>query len=146
MIDFKADRTGWPSGPWDNEPDYIEPFDLPGGMVGCCFRGHATWCGYVALPVGHPLDGAGYGDVDYGQVDPHGGLTFDRRLETGWRIFGDRPDLAGRWVFGFDCNHYGDGGPHRSDYDTIYRSASFTRREVERLAAQLAAYRVGGVE
>jgi hypothetical protein len=112
---------------------------MPGGMVGYCFRFMDTWCGYVAIPKGHVLDGVEYSDIDL-ERDPHGGLTFSRRRGSGWPIFSDRPETEGCWVVGFDCAHYGDVSPTRAHEDGVYRSAAFVEREVRALGEALASY------
>lgn len=90
------------------------------------------WCGYIGLPVGHPMHGNDYDSID---VDVHGGLTYacdHAPLE--------KPD--GRWWIGFDTAHSGDfvpgvdgGKPIGSD---TYKDASFVVAETERLAKQAA--------
>lgn len=91
-------------------------------------------CGYVAVPVGHPLYGldygsqifsyrladkyyGGYGD-DFGSVhldsiiDVHGGLTFASPGKPGMRY--PTLQLKPVWWFGFDCAHLGDGRDHET--------------------------------
>jgi hypothetical protein len=58
------DRTGWPAGEWDGEPDRaIWVNDATGAR--CTLRrgplGH--WCGYVGLRANHPLAGKNYQDI-----------------------------------------------------------------------------------
>lgn len=52
-------------------------------------------CGYVDVPIGHPLYGVDYDDVD--GISVHGGLTYSDYTD-------DR-----MWRLGFDCAHLGDG-------------------------------------
>lgn len=59
-----VDRTGWPPGPWDGEPDKATwVHDETGAR--CTLRrgpmGH--WCGYVGLRGNHPLAGKDYNDI-----------------------------------------------------------------------------------
>lgn len=58
----KIDRTGWPAGPWDYEPDRDTWTDEATGLPCVAQRagtlGH--WCGYVGLPDDHPLHGCDY--------------------------------------------------------------------------------------
>ena len=99
-----VDRTGWPEGPWSQEPDRFE-FKHAGfqcllnrNRIGC-------WCGYCALPSGHPWHGKDYSDIE---VDVHGGLTYAGFCQ------GDicHVPLPGEsdnvWWQGFDLCHGGD--------------------------------------
>lgn len=54
------DRTGWSSGPWDDEPDRIDWVDDRTGYPLLMKRNDpfGFWCGYVGLPPGHPWHGA----------------------------------------------------------------------------------------
>jgi hypothetical protein len=64
-------------------------------------------------------------------IDVHGGITFDRR----------RYDGSGR--IGFECSHVGDWIPQiKRIPDEVYRNFEFVRREVEKMAQQLAAKEV----
>ena len=73
----KVDRSGWPNGQWDGEPDRIE---WRVGDFYCLVNrtsiGHL--CGYVGVPEGHRWYGLGYDDIH--RIEPelevHGGLTF----------------------------------------------------------------------
>lgn len=61
MKEHTIDRSGWPSGPWDNEPDLVK-FTHAGFMcvVARQYTGHL--CGYVGLPKTHPLHGVSYSE------------------------------------------------------------------------------------
>lgn len=107
-----GNREDWGKGPWLNEPDRVEwrmP-ELP-GLVCLAARGPSgSWCGYVAVPPGHPLHGKGYEDVS---CSVHGGLTFADRCQPGGLIChvpapGEPDDV---WWLGFDCAHGGDYSP-----------------------------------
>jgi hypothetical protein len=70
----RIDKSSWPDGPWQNEPDKAQWIDKATGYDCLIVRNHSgAWCGYVGVPEGHPCHGKGYDDVD---VDVHGGLTF----------------------------------------------------------------------
>lgn len=46
--EHKVDRTGWGSGPWDNEPDRLEWKDEKTSMPCLMVRNDmGNWCGYV---------------------------------------------------------------------------------------------------
>ena len=67
-----VDRTGWPAGEWDTEPDRLEfrharlPCLLARGRSG-------AWCGYAAVGPRHPLYGQACDGVE---IDVHAGLTY----------------------------------------------------------------------
>lgn len=54
-------------------------------------------CGYVRLPIYHPLYGIDYNEI--ADIDAHGGLTFSGELRL-------KPN---EYYIGFDCAHHGDG-------------------------------------
>lgn len=57
------DRSKWPAGEWDGEPDRVEWTDEDTRLTCLAHRGPSGhWCGYVAVPKGHPLWGTYYGD------------------------------------------------------------------------------------
>ncbi len=149
-----VDRTGWPAGPWDHEPDeiYFHEHGLP-----CCIL-RMPWgslCGYVGLPPGHPAYGFSYDtySVELDELEKiqdtkefcriarlvndifvHGGLTFARQ--------GKENDF---WWFGFDCAHSGDiyklsrldDPMWKPQADEKYRDKSYVTLECEKLAKQL---------
>lgn len=131
------DRSWWPSGPWDGEPDGLE-FRSHG--FPCLIQRNSRFgnlCGYVGVPPGHPWWRAG-GDPD-DLATAHGGITYVgsgvicHAPEPGENCagclpaegdYGDGPPplALGRHVegcngtartedvlwFGFDCAHSGD--------------------------------------
>jgi hypothetical protein len=61
----KIDRTQWGVGPWDDEKDRYEWESE--GLACLALRAEmGNWCGYVAVPPGHPWHGVGYGDCAAG--------------------------------------------------------------------------------
>lgn len=116
--DFKPiDRSEWPSGPWDDEPDRIEWVDEETGLPCLMKRNHAgTWCGYAAVNPGHPLHGIGYEDLVFSDdpsadIEVHGGLTYSGFCEgeiCHVPAPGEPDDVF--W-YGFDCNHIYDVSP-----------------------------------
>lgn len=60
MQEIKIDKKEWGHGPWENEPDRLEweHAGLPCLMVRQPSLGH--WCGYAAVPLGHPFHGVEY--------------------------------------------------------------------------------------
>jgi len=146
--DLVVDKTGWPAGPWLDEPDRLQwrtAAGLPGLIVRHRRLGHL--CGYAAVAPGHPAYGSSYNDVE---VLVHGGLTYADRCEADGPIChvpepGEPDDV---WWLGFDCAHAGDCSPVSlaielpqlpTWYQEAYRDIAYVRREVEQLAEQLVA-------
>lgn len=121
-------RDDWPPGPWDHEPDQDGWRDRATGLFCSARRGPlGNWCGYVALPAGHP-----WADLAEPPADVHGGITFSGPVDGGYLI-------------GFDCAHLGDLVPGVLAYMTTpgfpgetYKDLTFVRTECQRLAFQVA--------
>jgi hypothetical protein len=161
LTDTYIDRSRWASGPWDNEPDRVEWRDEATGLPCLLRRGNphiGAWCGYVAMPPGHPWHGAEYDDID---VRVHGGLTFSGPCDEG-----DGTDrichvpLPGEsdnvWWLGFDCGHGMDLKPGMAAFEAemeqtygpqliramstlrgeVYRDLDYARRQCELIAQQ----------
>lgn len=134
--EYKADRTGWPSGAWDGEPDKLlwkhKGFDC---MV--VRNGLGALCGYVGVQEGHPWFGQDYDNV---KADAHGGLTYSDFCQG--HICHPGPEKT-YWL-GFDCAHSGDQVPGVMKYDGFsrrddqYRDLAYVKQEVNRLAEQAA--------
>lgn len=68
------DKTPWPRGAWDHEPDKIQWVDTATDLDCLMVRNHGgAWCGYVGVGPKHPMFEQHYEKAD---VDVHGGLTF----------------------------------------------------------------------
>lgn len=135
--------------PWENEPAHVEfrhcglPCLLHRGPLG-------AWCGYVAVPPGHPLHGCSYSTPD---ISVHGGLTYADECAGAICHVPDPGEPDNVWWFGFDCAHGGDIVPKFVDLETIpetsrmffqegvYRDMAYVTRETRELAEQLAAVR-----
>jgi hypothetical protein len=157
-----VDRTGWPNGPWDDEPDRVD-FKTEAGFPAIALRSSSGyWCGYVAAPPGHPAHPDSGDDVD---IAVHGTVTY------GGKCSGDvchvpepgEPDDV-YWI-GFDFAHSGDARPSKRDWDDhpwspdgrtqywgpnarycradevrgVYRDIAYVRAECEKVGQQLAA-------
>ena len=145
LPDRFVDRSGWPSGPWDDEPDRLAWFS---GDLYCLINRSriGTLCGYVGVPGGHPLSGMGMGDDIFDAIHVHGGVTWSDRLN---RLISDddRGSIDDRWMIGFDCSHCDDLCPKDADEGRLswagkpleYRCIRYVRAEVDSLAAQIEA-------
>lgn len=154
----KVEKFG--EGPWVDEPDRKEwvAHGLP-----CIVKRNSelgTMCGYVAVPPGHPLHGAGDCDADdrkralLREMPSHGGVTYAQPCE------GDvchvpapgEPDNV--WWFGWDAGHAFDVQPVlvkiMPDFYNIpvfpksaYRTFDYAVRTCEEMAAYLAGLHKG---
>jgi hypothetical protein len=145
---------GWPSGPWDNEPDKVQWQDEATGLPCLAVRqpnsGH--WCGYVGVSTEHPLHGKDFEMVD---LVAHGGITYTDACQPGddeSRGICHTPDPGEpdhAWWFGFDCAHAGDWSPSSAKMEEMgypftrfgygrYRTLDYVRDECANLARQLA--------
>lgn len=148
------DRTGWPAGLWDGEPDKVQWEDKETGMPCLAVRhpicGH--WCGYVGVDSDHPLY---FEDDQVPSVNVHYGLTFAGACmpaeteETGVCHVPDEGEPDHVWWFGFDCAHCEDYSPldqQRADErgypftispEQSYKTLDFVKAECANLALQL---------
>ena len=73
-FDNIIDRTDWPSGEWDSEPDRATWVNETTGARCTMRRGPlGSWCGYVGINGNHPCAGQKYDEID---AYVHGGLTY----------------------------------------------------------------------
>lgn len=140
-MDGDIKRAGWPSGPWDDEPDRVEfkshGFDC---IVLRQVAGHL--CGYVGVPAGHPWHGVDFGAGDAPEVSVHGGVTYSEHC-AGKVCHVPAPGEPEHlfWV-GFDCAHSGDARPRdlmldgERDWFGCYKSIGYVRGECMSLANQ----------
>ncbi len=141
--DPPLDKSGWPSGPWEGEPDRLEwrlddcalPLLIQRGPLG-------VLCGYVGVPPWHPAYGKDYDGVD---VDVHGGLNYAERCQRHICHVPRPGESDDVWWLGFDCAHAWDLIPTLAKYsatlcsDCTYRDIAYVKAEVESLARQLVA-------
>lgn len=153
-----VDKTTWPRGEWDNEPDKIQWQDEATGLP-CIIRRHAHGgflCGYVGVPDSHPWHGRAHNESPDGPdsiIETHYGLTYSDLCDPAEADYGichkpgeGEPDHV--WWFGFDCGHYMDFAPgiewnsHPSFLkDQEYRNVGYVAEECRKLAKQLNAQR-----
>lgn len=136
------DKSAWGPGPWQDEPDRWEG-DAE-GFPALAIRNarSGNWCGYVAVPPGHPWHGknSGYGGGDV-SADVHGGLTYSGACHG--KIChvpkpGEPDDV---WWLGFDCHHAWDIAPGDDpkwlalgSHDSTYRTLDYVQGECRKLA------------
>lgn len=145
------DKSAWPRGEWDNEPDKVQWPDADTGLPCLAVRNSAFghWCGYVGVPPGHPQHGKGY---DYVDAEVHGGLTFANTCRPGDDEAhgichvpepGEPDDVY--WL-GFDCGHGWDTSPaYLARYpqfpdpkEATYKTLAYVQAQCAALAKQLA--------
>ena len=153
------DRSSWPSGPWDGEPDKIQWPDAATGLPCLAVRNptYGHWCGYVGLPPGHPLHGVDTDDIDNIVSGVHGGINYtdlcfrtqDAEESVGICHVPSPGEPEHVWWVGFDCAHALDASPFtvRNMRDLMlqpvlpatYRTLAYVQDNCASLAAQLAA-------
>jgi hypothetical protein len=153
-----ADKSDWPRGPWDDEPDYAQWRDEATGLPCVARRNerYGHWCGYVGVPPGHPAHGRDYEEEHetLPELDVHGGLTYAAPCDPEHGIChvpgpGEGDDF---WWLGFDCGHFMDhqpglvamerelgmpGGLPPPGISGTYRSLGYVKDECARLAQSL---------
>lgn len=148
MAEVTRDKTTWGQGEWLSEPDHKEWRDEATGLPCIAHRqmqlGH--WCGYVAIPPGHPLHGKDYDNVD---IEGHGGINYASKCEGGICHVAAPGEPDDVWWFGFDCAHSGDLCPAMAARDEFrgwardgmdtYKPLTFIESQCASLAKQLAA-------
>jgi hypothetical protein len=144
------DKSTWGDGPWHHESDRVEWTHAGLPCLAARSELGGMWCGYVAVPPGHPLHGKHHDDVD---VDVHGGLTYADRCQGHICHVPQPGEPDDVWWFGFDCGHAWDIMPAldartrayglRPLYelfgDVTYKTVDYVQAETNRLAEQLAA-------
>lgn len=150
--DYRVDRSNWPAGEWDSEPDRLSWTDRETGLPCLIVRNRmGALCGYVAVERGHQAYRKDQDDIE---VYVHGGLTYSD-LCNGHICHTPEPGKpADVWWLGFDCNHYLDWSPRSATYERdrgdscfkrqheeIYRNVAYVQDECASLAKQLSAMR-----
>jgi len=162
------DRSRWPQGIWDKEPDRVRWTDEKTGILCLAVRsphfGH--WCGYVGLQEGHQLHGKDYNhtvpeplsfkDAKIGKRGIISVVTASLagegnvRLDVLFDVHGsltfagtynkEDPNI---WWLGFDCSHFQDYAPgqtFKSLGDGDYRDLQYVKEECASLAKQISDY------
>lgn len=142
------DKSEWPKGEWDDEPDKAQWIDEKTGLDCLIVRnGSGALCGYVGVPAANKNFEVEYDDVrSNGEwLEVHGGLTFSDKCKpsddesTGICHAGDiANDIV--WWLGFDCAHSGDILP-KLDFSfsplDSYCNFDYVKREVTNLASMV---------
>jgi len=145
---WHVDRTDWPEGPWDNEPDRAE-FIAYGFPCIAVRNKIGAWCGYVGIMPNHPLRDKSYNNIYEMELDivVHGGLTFSDYGE--FPMSHSALENYKVWTYGFDCAHAGDlvpgmlamsikyNMPTGFFYHESYRTFEYCKNEIRHLARQL---------
>jgi hypothetical protein len=143
MPELKIDRTGWPPGPWDDEPEDRMAFSHAGFKC-LMVRNHmGGWCGYVGVPPEHPLYEKSDSEAD---LDVHGGVTYADYGSANVQIGFGAEDQT--WWIGFDTAHFRDIVPgmlafemkqgwHPHATPGTYKTREWVRCETQSLADQI---------
>lgn len=139
-----VDRSKWKPGPWDNEPEDRIEFEHRGMACLMVRARHGSWCGYAAIPPGHPAHGKDYDNID---VDVHGGLTYANACQGAICHVAKPGEPDDVWWVGFDTAHCYDVSPGMlglgdmwpDDPMASYRDAKYVKRECQSLVEQLLA-------
>lgn len=145
-IEYRTiDKTKWPRGPWDDEPDKVQWKDKATGLPCIALRqdrlGH--WCGYVGVAPGHCYYGKDHNEVNF---EAHGGVNFSASCEPDADPerdvcyvpgFGESDHV---WWFGFDCCHSWDRWPKDQEPmpRAVYRTLDYVKEQCASLAQQIA--------
>lgn len=146
-IEYRTqDKSKWPRGEWDDEPDKIQWQDGETGYPCLIHRnpGIGNLCGYVGLSPGHPFYEKAYSE---GPEDhAHGGLTYSdfcqdvKCEEEGVCHVVEEGEEEKIWWLGFDCHHCWDFAPGMSAYsspDQTYKNVAYVKAECAQLAKDL---------
>jgi hypothetical protein len=152
----EVDRTSWPKGAWDAEPDRLD-WKTEAGYSAIALRHWlGNWCGYVGAPVGHPA-WKSKGSFRANRTAEDREITYAEECNAEIQIPGDEVLL---W-FGFGCSEIGDAHPRFEEggwfvWDGqvcywgprvgreagavcgVYRDLAYVRAECEKIARELA--------
>lgn len=131
---FSTPRSEWRPGPWRDEPDLVEwradgtPYPL---MIVRAEAG--VRCGFVGIPVGHPLHGKWCRDgLNWPEVPEH--IAASRPCD-GVLLPIEGPTTC--WWLGFDAGLHCPAQPHSDIPESEYVTLEALRPRVEALAVAL---------
>jgi hypothetical protein len=161
------DKSTWGPGPWQTEPDRVDFIRAGFACFALRHDHYGHWCGYVGVPSSHPLYGVQWRDFDV-DLKAHQGVNYSAPCSGAICHVPAPGMPADVWWIGFDCGHSFDLSPamaarereldklhptlaawyarredlhraHRAIFPReVYRMLPYVRREIERLADQLA--------
>lgn len=138
---YKVDRSKWPSGPWDNEPEDKVEFEHNGMACMLVRNRSGNWCGYVGLEPSHKYFEKSYDEID---VEVHGGLTYSNKCGGAICHVAKPGKEENIWWVGFDTAHCDDRSPGYDYLFTpilnrtlVYRTKEYVINETCKLADQL---------
>ena len=142
-IEHAIDKSSWGPGPWMTEPDRKEWRHAGFPCLIVRVEHHGAWCGYVAVPPGHPWHGKGYDDIN---AEVHGGLTYAEKCGGAVCHVSGPGEPDDVWWLGFDHAHAGDLCPATASWfgdrfgesNDVYRDMDYVIAGVNELAEQAA--------
>ena len=143
----RVDRTGFPKGEWDKEPDRVD-FEHAGYACLLLRNSLGNWCGYVGVPLNHPVCQMDAANI----LEVHGGITYSGICSPPiCHVPQPGMPVEVRW-FGFDCAHSGDLTPGMYRLKALgpppdflhYWNAEEAQNETKQLAVQLARIELQG--
>lgn len=127
---YAVDKTRWPRGEWDTEPDRVqwEASGFPCIIVR--HDRHGFWCGYVGVDETHPLYGVAW-DTRGATDDLSFGVNYSRFCQDVVCHVAKPGESDKVYWLGFDCGHGMQLAPGIDTYfvDTILPERR-TRREM----------------
>ena len=166
LDDKPIDRSKWPVGPWDQEPEDSWTGEAEGLRLAAIRAGKSGhWCGYVRVEPGSPLHGKEQSweldcppkwlnrevnvQEDIGWMGAlRAAFTEPGKVSLGLLLFchggltyaAKGPPGDDGWWFGFDCALAGDAWPRRLvelDDPGVYRTLEYVQDQTIRLAKQI---------
>ena len=130
-----VDKSAWPRGPWDQEPDKEQWVDPETGLPCLIVRGPlGALCGYVGVPEGHPAT------EKTEDLEVHGGVTYGPSPCSGGDIchIPDEGEPDHVFWIGFDCSHRWDFAPgFFYAWGGEYRDIAYVKNQCALLARQI---------
>ena len=131
------DKSAWGAGPWQDEPDRVDFVHAGFACLALRHPEHGHYCGYVALPPGHPLHGKDWGETPATRdLDFHHGINYTAPCDGGMVCHTPAPGEPDNvWWIGGDFGHTWDECPGR---DARMREvAAMSRERGDTRAAEL---------
>lgn len=108
---YVVDKTGWGPGAWNEEPDRVDFVHAGLPCLALRHPNHGHWCGYAAVPPGHPLHGRDWTKYDLPLLFHHE-INYSAECDGGMVCHVPAPgEPDGVWWFGGDFGHIFDFAP-----------------------------------